>query len=99
MCVYDILQNAEWKSMFGSSESDSTGSLDSKQKGLQRSDTVEKKSNTEKTLTTSTSSSSTGSFVTMTAGQISSDGSIKTIGSQSLEKTSISESGFYAIMP
>ncbi|KAK3104962.1 hypothetical protein FSP39_014143 [Pinctada imbricata] len=63
-------QNAEWKSMFGSTESEPSSTSDSKSKPLQRSDTIEKKSNTEKPMSSSNSSSSTGSFVTMTAGQI-----------------------------
>ncbi|XP_048750935.2 phosphoinositide 3-kinase regulatory subunit 4-like isoform X2 [Ostrea edulis] len=81
-----INMNSEWKSMFGSNESDSsTNSMSPKVKTLQKTaETLERKLNTSQTL--SQSSSSSGSFVTMSQSQMSVEGSARSVAEKGLEK-------------
>lgn len=85
------LQNSEWKSMFGSNESDSSNaSLSPKARTLQKTaESLEKKLNTSQTM--SQTSSSSGSFVTMSQSQVSSEGSIRSVTEKGSEKNPISE--------
>lgn len=87
-------QNSEWKSMFGSNESDSSNaSLSPKARTLQKTaESLEKKLNTSQTM--SQTSSSSGSFVTMSQSQVSSEGSIRSVTEKGSEKNPISESAF-----
>lgn len=87
-------QNSEWKSMFGSNESDSSNaSLSPKARTLQKTaESLEKKLNTSQTV--SQTSSSSGSFVTMTQSQVSSEGSIRSVTEKGSDKNPISESAF-----
>lgn len=88
------LQNSEWKSMFGSNESDSSNaSLSPKARTLQKTaESLEKKLNTSQTM--SQTSSSSGSFVTMSQSQVSSEGSIRSVTEKGSEKNPISELTF-----
>lgn len=87
-------QNSEWKSMFGSNESDSSNaSLSPKARTLQKTaESLEKKLNTSQTV--SQTSSSSGSFVTMSQSQVSSEGSIRSVTEKGSDKNPISESAF-----
>lgn len=86
-------QNSEWKSMFGSNESDSSNaSLSPKARTLQKTaESLEKKLNTSQTVS---QTSSSGSFVTMSQSQVSSEGSIRSVTEKGLDKNPISESAF-----
>lgn len=86
-------QNSEWKSMFGSNESDSSNaSLSPKARTLQKTaESLEKKLNTSQTVS---QTSSSGSFVTMSQSQVSSEGSIRSVTEKGSDKNPISESAF-----
>ena len=86
-------QNSEWKSMFGSNESDSsTASMSSKAKTLQKTaESLEKKLNTSQIFSQTSSSSSSGSFVTMSQSQVSSEGSIRSLTDKGSDKNPISK--------
>lgn len=77
--------------MFGSNESDSsTNSMSPKVKTLQKTaETLERKLNTSQTL--SQSSSSSGSFVTMSQSQMSVEGSARSVAEKGLEKNPTSK--------
>ena len=96
-----FFQNSEWKSMFGSNESDSsTTSMSSKAKTLQKTaESLEKKLNTSQ-IASQTSSSSSGSFVTMSQSQVSSEGSIRSLTDKGSDKNPISKatSGKYLLV-
>ncbi|XP_062578229.1 phosphoinositide 3-kinase regulatory subunit 4-like [Saccostrea cucullata] len=81
-----VNMNSEWKSMFGSNESDSSSnSLSPKARTLQRTaESLERKLNTSQTL--SQTSSSSGSFVTMSQSQVSSEGSVRSLTEKSTDK-------------
>ncbi|XP_078336742.1 phosphoinositide 3-kinase regulatory subunit 4-like isoform X4 [Crassostrea virginica] len=88
-----VNMNSEWKSMFGSNESDSsTASMSSKAKTLQKTaESLEKKLNTSQIISQTSSSSSSGSFVTMSQSQVSSEGSIRSLTDKGSDKNPITK--------
>ncbi|XP_078336739.1 phosphoinositide 3-kinase regulatory subunit 4-like isoform X1 [Crassostrea virginica] len=88
-----VNMNSEWKSMFGSNESDSsTASMSSKAKTLQKTaESLEKKLNTSQIASQTSSSSSSGSFVTMSQSQVSSEGSIRSLTDKGSDKNPITK--------
>lgn len=86
-----VNMNSEWKSMFGSNESDSSNaSLSPKARTLQKTaESLEKKLNTSQTV--SQTSSSSGSFVTMSQSQVSSEGSIRSVTEKGSDKNPITK--------
>nr|XP_022340487.1 phosphoinositide 3-kinase regulatory subunit 4-like [Crassostrea virginica] len=88
-----VNMNSEWKSMFGSNESDSsTASMSSKAKTLQKTaESLEKKLNTSQIVSQTSSSSSSGSFVTMSQSQVSSEGSIRSLTDKGSDKNPITK--------
>ena len=93
----NFFQNSEWKSMFGSNESDSsTTSMSSKAKTLQKTaESLEKKLNTSQIASQTSSSSSSGSFVTMSQSQVSSEGSIRSLTDKGSDKNPISKESLF----
>ncbi|XP_069112623.1 phosphoinositide 3-kinase regulatory subunit 4-like isoform X1 [Argopecten irradians] len=85
---HSISMNAEWKSMFGSNDSAASLGSSPKLKSSVKSETPDKRSVLTASTVSQSSSSSSGSFVTMSPGQVTLSDLSKSSMSQNPEKSS-----------